>query len=72
MLFLELDADGELELGSAVLSATYTYPLSDAWSLTGSFGYSYRRFVEFRKPAYDFSFRTLQGLVQLETQLKVN
>ena len=70
LLFLELDADGELELGSAVLSATYTYPLSDAWSLTGSFGYSYRRFVEFRKPAYDFSFRTLQGLVQLETQLK--
>ena len=51
-------------------SLTYTYPLSESWTLTGSFGYSYRRFVEFRKPAYDFHFRTLQGLLQVEHVLK--
>ena len=70
LLFIELDADGELELGTGVISGTYTWPLSDSWTLTGSFGYSYRRFVEFEKPFYNFSFRTLQGLLQLETLLK--
>ena len=70
LLFLELNADGEPEVGSKVASLTYTYPLSESWTLTGSFGYSYRRFVEFRKPAYDFHFRTLQGLLQVEHVLK--
>ena len=69
LLYIELNSDGDLELGSKVASATYTYPLSDTWSITGSFGISYRRFVEFRKPAYNFSFRTLQGLLQLEKVL---
>ena len=70
LLFLELNADGELELGTGLVSATYTWPLSDTWSLTGSFGTSYRRFVEFDKPFYNFSFRTLQGLLQVETLLQ--
>lgn len=70
LLFLELDADGQLELGTGVITSTYSWPLSRDWSLTGSLGYSYRRFVEFRKPAYNFSFRTLQGLLQLDTTLK--
>jgi|TARA_X000000950_G_scaffold88082_1_gene110949 hemolysin activation/secretion protein len=70
LLFLELNSDGDLELGSKVASLTYTYPLGDNWSVTGSFGVSYRRFVEFQKPAYNFSFRTLQGLLQLETTLQ--
>ena len=70
LLFLELNSDGDLELGSKVASLTYTYPLRDNWSITGSFGISYRRFVEFQKPAYNFSFRTLQGLLQLETTLQ--
>ena len=70
LLFLELNTDGELEVGSKVASLTYTYPLSESWTLTGSFGYSYRRFVEFRKPAYDFHFRTLQGLLQVEHVLR--
>ena len=70
LLFLELNADGQPEVGSKVASLTYTYPFSDSWTLTGSFGYSTRRFVEFRKPAYHFRFRTLQGLLQLENVLK--
>ena len=72
LLFLELNSDGQLELGTAVVTSTYSWPLSQNWSLTGSFGYSYRRFVEFRKPAYNFSFRTLQGLLQLDTTLKTS
>ena len=70
LLFLQLNTDGELEVGSKVASLTYTYPLSESWTLTGSFGYSYSRFVEFRKPAYNFHFRTLQGLLQVEHVLK--
>ena len=70
LLFLELNSDGDLEFGSKVASLTYTYPFGDNWSVTGSFGVSYRRFVEFQKPAYNFSFRTLQGLLQLETTLQ--
>ena len=66
LLFLELNSDGQLELGSKITSATYTWPLNDRLELTGSFGYSDRRFVEFRKPAHDFRFRTLQSLLQLE------
>ena len=69
LLFLELDADGQLEVGTGVISGSYTYPLSDDWSLTGSVGYSYRRFVELPRPAYNYSFRTVQGLVQLEKVL---
>jgi len=70
LLFLQLNTDGELEVGSKVASLTYTYPLSESWTLTGSFGYSYSRFVAFRKPAYNFHFRTLQGLLQVEHVLK--
>ena len=69
LLFLEMNVDGELELGGKTASATYTWPINEQWSVTGSFGYSKSRFVEFRRPAHNFSFRTLQGLLQLETVL---
>ena len=67
LLFLELKNDGQLELGSTLLSATYTYPLSDKWNLTGSLGYSHSNFVEFRGDNHKLNFRTLQGLVQVDT-----
>ena len=69
LVYFELDADGQLELGTGIASLTYRYPLNDTLSLTGSIGYSYRRFVEFRKPAFDFNFRTTQGLLQLEQDI---
>lgn len=69
LVYFELDADGQLELGTGIASLTYRYPLNDTLSLTGSIGYSYRRFVEFRKPAFDFNFRTTQGLLQLEQEI---
>ena len=67
LLFLELKNDGQLELGSTLLSATYTYPLTDTWNLTGSLGYSHGNFVEFRGDQHKLNFRTLQGLIQVDT-----
>ncbi|QNI52391.1 polypeptide-transport-associated protein/ ShlB-type [Synechococcus sp. RS9915] len=67
--FLQLDSDGDPELGNKVISATYTWPLSDQTSITGSLGYSRSRFVEFQAPSRNFSFRTLQSLLRLQTSL---
>ena len=67
LLFFELKNDGQLELGSTLLSATYTYPLSDRWNLTGSIGYSHSNFVEFIGDPHKLNFRTLQGLIQVDT-----
>ena len=72
LLFLELKNDGQLELGSTLLSATYTYPLSDDWNITGSLGYSHSNFVEFRGDNHKLNFRTLQGLIQVDTLLHEN
>ena len=69
LVYFELDADGQLELGTGITSLTYRYPLNNTLSLTGSIGYSYRRFVEFKRPAFDFNFRTTQGLLQLEQEI---
>ena len=67
LLFIELKNDGQLELGSTLLSATYTYPLSDTWNLTGSMGYSHGNFVEFKGDLHKLNFRTFQGLIQVDT-----
>ena len=69
LLFFELKNDGQLELGSTLLSATYTYPLSNNWNLTGSVGYSHSNFVEFKGDQHKLNFRTLQGLIQFDTVL---
>ena len=69
LLFFELKNDGQLELGSTLLSATYTYPLSNNWNLTGSVGYSHSNFVEFKGDPHKLNFRTLQGLIQFDTVL---
>ena len=69
LIYFELDSDGELEMGTGITSLTYGYPLNETLSLTGSIGYSYRRFVEFQQPAFNFNFRTTQGLLQLEQEL---
>ena len=67
LLFIELKNDGQLELGSTLLSATYTYPLSDTWNLTGSMGYSHGNFVEFKGDLHKLNFRTFQGMIQVDT-----
>ena len=62
----ELSADGDPELGTALGSLSYTYPLNESWALTGSFGASRRKLVEAKGAANDLSFRQFQGLAQLQ------
>ena len=62
----ELSADGNPELGTTLGSLSYTYPLSESWTLTGSFGASRRKLVEAKGAANDLSFRQFQGLAQLQ------
>ena len=69
LIYFELDANGRLQLGTGITSLTYRFPLNRTLSLTTSIGQSYRRFVEFKRPAFDFNFRTTQGLVELEQEL---
>ena len=62
----ELSADGTPELGTTLGSLSYTYPISESWTLTGSFGASRRKLVEAKGAANDLSFRQFQGLAQLQ------
>ena len=45
-IYGELNADSDPQLGVTLGSLGYTYPLSEAWALTGSFGASRRKLVE--------------------------
>jgi len=66
LLYGELDASDQPELGSAISSISYTYPLADTLNLTGAFGFSRRNLVELDPPADGLSSSQYQGLVQLE------
>ena len=63
LLYGELDSDTTPSLGAVISSISYTFPLSDSWSLTGSFGYSRRNLVEL---VGDIATNQFQGLGQLE------
>jgi hemolysin activation/secretion protein len=65
LAFLELNADGDPELGSTITSLTYTYPFTDKLSATGSFGYSRRQLVEAPGVSRELEFKSLQGFGQL-------
>ena len=65
-IYGELNADGDPELGASIGSLSYTIPLGESVSLTGSFGASRRNLVEARQPAHGLSFRQYQGLAQLQ------
>lgn len=66
LLYGELNFDDNPSLGALITSASYTYPVSDQFNLTGSFGYSRRNPIELPAPASEFSTRQFQGLGQLE------
>ena len=66
----EFNADGDPELGATLGSLSYTFPLGESVSLSGSFGASRRNLVEARGPAHDLSFRQYQGVLQLQWTLK--
>lgn len=65
LAFLELNADGDPELGSTITSLSYTYPFTDKLSATGSFGYSRRQLVEAPGVSRELEFKSLQGFGQL-------
>ena len=66
LVYGELDATGTPELGAAIASLSYTYPLSDSVSLTGGIGFSRRNLVELPAPADGFSTSQYQALAQFE------
>jgi hemolysin activation/secretion protein len=66
LLYGELNASDESDLGAAIASISYTYPLADPLLLTGALGYSRRNLVELEDPFDGFSTSQYQGLVQLE------
>lgn len=63
LIYGELNADQQAELGATITSLSYTLPLAERLNFTSSFGYSQRNLVEL--PG-SFSFRQYQGLGQLE------
>ena len=65
LAFLELNADGDPDLGSTITSLSYTYPFTDKLSATGSFGYSKRQLVEAPGISRELEFKSLQGFGQL-------
>ena len=69
LLFGELNADSDPELGSLNGSLSYTLPLLDQFSLTTAFGASRRNLVEAPQPFHDLSFRQLQLFSQLDVTL---
>lgn len=66
LVYGELDATDTPELGAAIASLSYTYPLSDSVSLTGGIGFSRRNLVELPAPADGFSTNQYQALAQFE------
>ena len=69
LLFGELNADSDPELGSLNGSLSYTLPLLDQFSLTTAFGASRRNLVEAPQPFHDLSFRQVQLFSQLDATL---
>ena len=63
LLYGELNADNQPELGSIITSISYTLPLSDAVNFTGAFGFSRRNLIELAPPR--LSTFQYQGLGQL-------
>ena len=68
-IYGELNSDDDPELGASIGSLSYTIPLGESVSITGSFGASRRNLVEASGPAHDLSFRQYQGLAQLQWTL---
>ena len=62
----ELNVDQDPELGAGIVSISYTYPLTQTWGMTGSFGASRRYLIEYPRPFRDLSFRQYQGFLQTD------
>lgn len=70
LVYGELNADQDPELGAVITSLSYSLPLASRLNLTSSFGYSRRNLVEATGAAHNVSFTQFQGLGQLEWTLR--
>ena len=66
LLFGELDSNDTPSLGAVITSLSYTVPLADQLSFTGSFGYSRRNLIELPSPLDGLSSNQYQGYGQFE------
>ena len=66
LVYGEGDMDDTPKLGAVISSLSYTYPLAESVSLTGSFGYSRRNLVEGPQSQKQLAFRQFQGYGQLD------
>jgi hemolysin activation/secretion protein len=70
LVYGELNADQDPELGAAITSISYSVPLASRLNLTSSFGYSRRNLIEATGAAHNIAYTQFQGLGQLEWTLK--
>ena len=70
LIYGELDGTSTPELGSAIGSISYSFPLNSSLRFTDSFGISRRQMVEASGVLNTLSYRQLQNLAQLEWTFK--
>ena len=70
LIYGELDADSQPNLGSAIGSVSYSLPLSDRFTVTGAFGFSRRNLIELPQPSNGISSSQYQGYGQMEYLIK--
>ena len=70
LLYGEVDSDKTPSLGAVISSISYTFPIVDQLTFTGSFGYSRRNLIELPEPSDGISTNQYQGLGQFEWVFK--
>ena len=70
LLYGELDSDNTPSLGAVISSISYTFPVVDQVTFTGSFGFSRRNLVELPAPSDGLSTNQVQALGQFEWVFK--
>jgi len=69
LLYGEVNADSQPDLGYSLASISYTLPLGDRLQISGAFGASRRNLIEFEGGGPELSFRQLQFLGQADYTL---
>ena len=70
LVYGEVDSDNTASLGAVISSISYTVPIVDELTFTGSFGYSRRNLIELPDPSDGISTNQFQGLGQFEWVFK--
>ena len=69
LIFSEINADREPEVGYLLGSISYTANLNDQLSFTSALGLSRRNLIELKQPHHDLSYKQLQGYGQLNWKI---